>query len=133
MAAGSPKDEYLDASSNARQFQTIRFAQLTVYLALMGFILNVLFAESSSVTGPVSSLLRAGGLISTLLFWVHQERTMAFWDHFVDRAAELEEELGFKQYRTRPPAGIISSFKAMRLFFLILTLFWASSFFWFVQ
>jgi len=131
MAAGNPKDEYLDASSNARQFQTIRFAQLTVYLALMGFILNLLFGESSSVTRLVSSLLQSGGLITTLLFWVHQERTMTYWNHFVQRAAELEEELGFQQYRTRPPTGIISSFKAMRLFFLILTLFWASSFFWY--
>jgi hypothetical protein len=133
MGAGNLKDEYLDASSNARQFQTIRFAQLTVYLALMGFILNLLFSESSTVTNLVSKLLQAGGLISTLLFWVHQERTMAYWNHFVNRAAELEEDLGFKQYRTRPPSGIISSFKAMRLFFLILTLFWMSSFYWYGQ
>lgn len=55
---------------------------------------------------------------------------MAYWNHFVRRAAELEEALGFKQYSTRPPSGIISSFKAMRVFFFILTLFWASSFFW---
>ncbi|MGD8850606.1 MAG: hypothetical protein PVF18_12820 [Anaerolineales bacterium] len=131
MSTGNPKDEYLDASSNARQYQNIRFAQLTVYLALMGFILNLLFGASSTVTPLVRNMLQAGGFISTILFWVHQERTMAYWNNFVNRAAELEEELGFKQYRTRPPSGIISSFKAMRLFFLILTLFWASSFFWY--
>ena len=130
MPTGNPKDEYLDASNNARQYQTIRFAQLTVYLALIGFLLNFLFSGSSSITFLVRIFLQLGGLISTLLFWIHQERTMTYWNHFVRRAAQLEEELGFKQYSTRPPAGLLSSFKAMRLFFLIFTLFWASSFFW---
>ena len=131
MGTGNPKDEYLDASSNARQYQSIRFAQLTVYLALMGFLLNLLFSDSDAITSLVRNMLKAGGLLSTLLFWIHQERTMAYWNNFVNRAAELEKELGFKQYQTRPPAGLISSFKAMRLFFLILTLFWISLFFWY--
>jgi hypothetical protein len=30
MPAGDHEDEYLDASSNQRQFQSIRFRQLTV-------------------------------------------------------------------------------------------------------
>jgi hypothetical protein len=130
MSSGNPKDEYLDASSNQRQFQTIRFAQLSVYLALTGFLLNLIFGESSSIAGTPRIMLQAGGLIVTLLFWIHQERTMTYWNHFVKRATELEKELGFKQYSTRPRAGILSSFKAMRLFFIILVLFWASSFIW---
>lgn len=130
MPTGNPKDEYLDASSNQRQFQVIRFGQLTVYFALLGFLLNLLFGNSQMISGLVRVLLQAGGLVVTLLFWVHQERTMAYWNHFVNRAAELESELGFKQYSTRPTAGLISSFKAMRLFFILLTLFWCSSFIW---
>ena len=96
MSAGNPKDEYLDASNNARQYQTIRFGQLTVYLAFMGFIANLLFGDSSTVTNVVRTMLQVGGLLMTLLFWVHQERTMVYWNHFVNRAAELEVELGFK-------------------------------------
>jgi hypothetical protein len=124
-----PKDEYLDASSHQRQFQTVRFDRLTVYLAIMGMLLNLLFGGSAAIPGVARIVLQAGGLIVMLLFWIHQERTMAYWNHFVTRAAELERELGFKQYSTRSPAGIISSLKAMRLFFIILTVFWASSFF----
>lgn len=129
-AGGDPKDEYLDASSNQRQFQTIRFAQLTVYLALTGFLVNLLFGGASSVSASLQIVLKSGGLITTLLFWIHQERTMMYWNHFVRRAAELEEGLGFKQYSTRPRAGLFSSFKAMRLFFLILAAFWVSTFLW---
>lgn len=39
---GSPKDEYMDASSNVRHWSTLRFAQLTIYIALMGGLLNLL-------------------------------------------------------------------------------------------
>lgn len=130
MPTGDPEAEYLDASSNQRQFQTIRFAQLTVYLGLTGFLLNLVFGGSEAVSGLARTILQAGGVVVTLLFWVHQERTMTYWNHFVARAAELESELGFEQYTTRPAAGLVSSFKAMRLFFLIVALFWASTFVW---
>jgi hypothetical protein len=130
MPFGNPKDEYLEASNNQRHFQTARFAQLTVYLAIMGVLLNLLFGGSATTSATTRIVLQASGLIVTLLFWIRQERTMAYWYHFVTRAAELEKELGFKQFCTRPPAGILSSFKAMRLLFIILALFWASSFSW---
>jgi hypothetical protein len=131
MSAGDPKDEYGDVSSNLRQFMTMRFAQLTVYLALTGFLLKTLLDESTAPTPYLRTILQVGGLLTTLLFWVHQERTMAYWNHFVHRAAELEKELGFKQYTTRPHPGLVSSFKAMRLFFISVFVFWASSFVWF--
>ncbi len=130
MPTGDPKDEYLDASANQRQFQSLRFAMLTVYLAISGFLLNLLAGHSATLPMPAALMLRAGGLIVTLLFWIHQERTQAYWNHFVRRAAELEEQLGFSQYRTRPPAGIVSSFRAMRAFFIVVVVFWVSSFLW---
>jgi hypothetical protein len=106
----------------------VRFAQLTVYLAAMGVLFSALLGGSGELSATVRIILEIGGLSITLLFWVHQERTMAYWNHFVSHAAKLEEDLGFSQYRTRPKAGWLSSFKAMRLFFILLTLFWAASF-----
>ncbi len=129
MPEGNPKDEYLDASANQRQFQTLRFAQLTVFLAISGFLLNTLLSPTLPLSDFGQYALKAGGLIVSLLFWVHQERTMAYWNHFVSRAAELEGELGFKQYQTRPKSGLLSSFKAMRVFFLLAAAFWIGSFF----
>jgi hypothetical protein len=130
MPKGNPKDEYLDASANQRQFMTMRFAQLTVFLAISGFLVNILFSDSIVLPRYSEVVLKASGLFVALLFWVHQERTMAYWNHFVERAAELEKELEFNQYRTRPTAGLISSFKAMRAFFAIIVLFWITTFFW---
>jgi hypothetical protein len=130
MPKGDLKDEYLDASANQRQFMTMRFAQLTVFLAISGFLVNIIFSESFVLPKYGDVVLKLGGLIVALLFWVHQERTMAYWNHFVQRAAELEKELGFNQYRSRPSAGLISSFKAMQAFYAIIVLFWISTFFW---
>ena len=130
MTAGNPKDEYVDVSHNLRQFMTMRFAQLTVYLGLTGVLLNLVFTGNAKVSPYGSLVLQVGGLVITLIFWVHQERTMAYWNHFMRRAIELEADLGFQQYSTRPSTRGITSFKAMRLFFAIMTLFWVSSFFW---
>lgn len=130
MAVGNPKDEYLDVSANQRHFMTLRFAQLTVFLALTGFLLNVSLGDGGGMSTGARVLLKIGGLLATLLFYVHQERTMVYWNHFVRRAAEMEEELGFRQYSTRPRAGIVSSFNAMRLFFVVLALFWIAALAW---
>ncbi len=92
MPSGSPKDEYMDASSNQRQFQSLRFAQLTVFLAIIGVILNLLISGGEALTPLRTYILKGAGLIMTLLFWVQQERTMLWWTHFVRRAAELEAD-----------------------------------------
>jgi hypothetical protein len=78
MPFGNPKDEYLEASNNQRHFQTARFAQLTVYLAIMGVLLNLLFGGSATTSATTRIVLQASGLIVTLLFWIRQERTMAY-------------------------------------------------------
>jgi nitrate reductase gamma subunit len=63
-----------------------------VFLAITGFQKNILFSQSVSLPASGTGTLRMGGLIVTLLLWIHQERTIAYWNHFVCRAAELEEK-----------------------------------------
>ncbi|HSR33295.1 MAG TPA: hypothetical protein VLY63_22245, partial [Anaerolineae bacterium] len=113
------KDEYLDASDNIRHWNTLRFAELTIYIALTGALLNAILGKSPPLPPLVSAPAKIAGLVVTVLFFVLQERTMLYWYSFIHRAAELEKELGFQQYSTRPPAGIITGRNAMRVFFLI--------------
>lgn len=54
---------------------------------------------------------------------------MAYWRHFVERAAELEGELGFRQYSTRPPAGRVSSHLAVRVLIGLVAVLWIVSIF----
>jgi hypothetical protein len=122
--------EYLDASNNIRHFQTVRFAQLTIIMAITAGLLNVLYIKPESLTIFTSASIKSAGLLISLLYWVLQERTMRYWNHFVKRAADLEKELGFGQYSQRPRAGLITSANAIRLFFLLLTLFWVVLLIW---
>lgn len=130
MAHGSPQDEYSHASENIRHYQTTRFTLLTVFIAISAGILTVLSATATTSPGILPLLLKLAGLATTFLFWILQERTMLYWRHFVRRAAELEGSLGYQLYRSRPKPGILSSTNAIRVFFLILALFWVAALVW---
>jgi hypothetical protein len=121
------KDEYLDASANARHFQTLRFAELTIFIVMTGGLLNALFVRTAPLPTHASAIIKLTGLLGTGLFLILEERTMLYWYNFVNRAAELEKELGFKQYSMRPRAGLASGKNAVRLFFVILLLFWLTA------
>lgn len=131
MAESDLKDEYLDVSANIRHWNTLRFAELTIYIALTGAMLNAIIGKSPPLPPVVSAPAKIAGMVVTILFFVLQERTMLYWYGFIERAAELEKELGFQQYSSRPPAGIVTGRNAMRLFFLIMVLFWVVALFWF--
>ena len=124
---GSPRDEYLDASSNVRHWSTLRFAQLTIYIALTAGLLNILLGRGAPATGRTAIAIELAGVLTTLVYWVLQERTMLYWYAFVRRAAELEPGLGFRQYTSRPRSGPFSSSNAMRALFLVMFLFWTAS------
>lgn len=127
MGDGDPRQEYLDASNNVRHWTTLRFAQLTIYVALTAGLLNVLFAKGGPPPARTALAIEVAGLVTTLVYWLLQERTMLYWYGFVRRAAELEPGLGFKQYSQRPRAGLLSSANAVRALFAVMLLFWSLS------
>lgn len=100
VAARDAREEYLDATNKIRHYGTLRFAELTIYIAI------------------------TAGLLITILFWMLQERTMLYWYHFTSRAVEFEKDLGFKQYSTRPRAGLVTGQNTVRTLFLVMAVFW---------
>jgi len=130
MAEGSARDEYGHASENIRHYQNTRFSLLTVFIAISAGLLTVLSATSATSPGYFPLILKVAGLLITLLFWLLQERTMLYWYHFVRRAAELESKLGYKLYSSRPEAGLLTSNNALRLFFIIIAIFWIATIVW---
>ena len=125
------RDEYLDTSTNARQFNVLRFAQLTIFMTAVGALLAVTFSRVAAPVAPEATIaLKAAGLGVSAVFWVLQERTMLYWRHFVARAAELETELGYRQYSTRPKEGWLGGHRAVRLFFLLTMIFWVVALVW---
>lgn len=121
------KVEYIDVSSNLRHWNTLRFAELTIFIALMGALMNTTF--SGKIEQPFITIMKIAGVLVSVLFLILQERTMSWWYRFVQRAADLEEILGFRQYRDRPHGHRFTGRVAIRLFFYIVILFWIASIF----
>ncbi len=121
------KVEYLDVSSNLRHWNTLRFAELTIFIAVTGALMNITFG--GKITQPFTTIMKLAGMLVTIFFLILQERTMSWWYRFVERATELEQILGFQQYRTRPHGHKLTGRVAMRLFFYTIILFWVVSVF----
>lgn len=125
MTTASAKDEYLDASANARQFNTLRFAELTIFVTVTGALVAVSFSRGTAPAElPVSIAMRVLGLSVAVVFWVLEGRTMLYWHHFVSRAAELEAELGFRQYSTRPREGWLTGHRAVQALLALVAASW---------
>lgn len=129
MEKEAANTEYLDVSSNLRHWNTLRFAELTIYIAIMGAMMNVAFGRSVEQPPEFLLLVKVAGFVVSLLFWILQERTMMWWYAFVERAAQLEEILGYEQYRNRPQGHYITGRVSMRLFFFLLMIFWVVTIF----
>jgi hypothetical protein len=124
MSQGDPKDEYRDLSDNMRQYGNLRFAQLTLFIASTAALLNATLTPGLPFTTELRFLLKIGGVITAIVFWVMEERAADYWHHFRRRAVELEKQLGYQQYTTRPARTFITATNAARLFYASLLVFW---------
>jgi len=130
MSGRDLKDEYLDASENVRHWSNLRFAQLTVFMVITSALIAAVFQPGANSTSAIRVFTKVAGILTVIIFWITEERTMMFWRNFVKRATSLEKELGFQQYSTRPKGSIITTGNAIRLLFFALLGFWISAFFW---
>jgi len=124
MPIGDPKDEYKEVSANMRQYGNMRFAQLTLFIAMTGGLLAALFTSNPPLSSLARFLLKIGGLIITVVFWIMEERAVDYWYHFRRRAVDLEKQLGYQQYLTGPERSIVTATNAVRVLYLFMFLFW---------
>lgn len=122
MAKGNPVDEYKIVGDNLRWYSNIRFAQLTLFLAINAAIFHQVFSVSS-LTGILSVLLSAGGIVTAAVFWYLEKRADDYWLHFMRRAEKLEKALKFRQYTDRPMSKLRTT-QVIRLFILLVGVFW---------
>ncbi len=125
---GDPKDEYLDAGANMRQFGNIRFAQMTVFIAMTAGILTALFQANSSLLLGTRIILKVTGLFITIIFWLMDQRAMDYWNHYRIRAIELEKVLGFRQYTNSPARKFFSATHTIRILYFGIVVLWVMTF-----
>lgn len=127
-------EEYKDVSSNLRQYANMRFAQLTLFVALSGALVSVAFKPATQVAAP-RWIIRTAGIVLSLVFWLLEHRSTVYWIAFIKRAERLEDKLSFRQYKGRPKSRVllkieINATNAVRLLFSFSILFWLAHWYW---
>ena len=130
---GDLVEEYKEVGHNIRLFSNMRFAQLTLFLALTAGLLTVTFGLNPPLEGLYQLILKLFGLFVTYFFWIMEERSSYFWKYYMDRAQFLEIQLGYFQYIGRNPKVIyedkipklkFNATNAVRALFFVIELFW---------
>lgn len=128
------KDEYKDLSNNMRHYANMRFAQLTILIAITAGISTLIFNSDSILNENIKSLFKIVGIIVALLFLIMEERAADYWHHFRNRAVKLEKKLGYNQYSNRPTNFLFTATNASRglhitiIVLWVVTLIWSSKF-----
>lgn len=121
----STEKEYLDASTNVRHHGTLRFAQLTLFLAITGALINVAFARPP-LSHFATLVLELLGLVAGCALLIMEERTARYWWHYRNRAATLEKGLGYAQYSDLPirKGKWLTAQNATRVLYVAVIVFW---------
>ena len=125
MGEKLPVDEYHELCENMRHYGNMRFAQLTLFTALTAGLLGAAASPPDDMPW-LRLLLAVAGAVSALAFWVMELRSSEYWRSFHDRAKELEEGLGYKQFRSGPgrPSGGLSASRAVGALYWLAVAMW---------
>ena len=129
MANGNSKDEYKELNNNLRFYGNMRFAQLTLFSAITAAFLTIVFTIEPKILEPTRTILKVGGMLVTIVFWVMEERSTGYALHFSKRIIELEKSLGYKGWTGRKmgTVALFSATNAVRLLYLCIFAFWLIS------
>lgn len=120
------EQEYIDLSSNMRHYGNIRFAGLTIFLATTAVLLNFIF--SSNISYNIKTVLKIFGILICFLFLARDISDMYLWTMFIQRAADIERNLNFKQYSRLKGAPKFTFFRpaaiAIFIFYIFVVVFW---------
>ena len=115
MANYSPGDEYRDLSDNMRHYANMRFAQLTLYIAVSAGIATAVFLTNPELRSSLRTVLKLVGIVVAIAFGVMEERAVTYWRRYHRRAVDLEKELGYAQYQSSPTATVLSATNSARV------------------
>ena len=122
----SIRHEYDQTLQNLRHYSNLRFAVFSIFIAVIGGVGFVAFGKGQFDDGAVKAA-RAAGFLVVAVFWLYEERTGLWLDHFRMVAVELDRMLGYSQMDTRSdPIRYLPGATALtRAFFLVILLLWA--------
>ena len=123
MSRGDPKQEYEQVCQNLRSYANMRFAQLTIMVALTGGLFALVLGKDPPLENTKSLLAGGMGLVVASVFYIMERSAKKYWIHFKERANCLEETLGYKQYLAWKPLAVSAS-RAVFGFYVLVWVFW---------
>ena len=92
-------NEYREVSENLRHNGNRRDARLTLYFAIAGGLLLLVFNKGqTTMTDEIRTVLKIGGTVATSFFLLIELRLWMARTSYMARARSLEVKLNFRQY-----------------------------------
>jgi hypothetical protein len=133
MDNDSARDEYTRMVELLKHYATLQFAELSVFIGVMGAAILFLFGVNTP-RGAARVFLLFGMSLAAMCLWViHESNSKQMW-HFLKRAAQLETQLGYQGYSKLPGMLVYRlgywigpGSLAFRFLYLVVILFWLSA------
>jgi hypothetical protein len=116
-------EEWKDIRETLRYFGNKRFAQLTVFIAVSGFMFDS-FLKRPGLNR--SWLVPGVGMVFGVLFIVMETSSVRYWRKFAERGKTIEQDIGHLELmsRFRPANRLFTSTNATYMVYLGVVLLW---------
>jgi|SRR4029079_1456034 len=122
--------EYSEANNNRRHYSNLRFAVLSVFFAVLGGVVSVAFGIveiKSTSRENIVLWARVAGLLFTVIFFSFEILCDLNLRHFGRVAKELEDLLGYRQFKTRQFPLVPRAHYFTWSMYVLLIIFWVFS------
>ncbi|OHB70531.1 MAG: hypothetical protein A2W23_03325 [Planctomycetes bacterium RBG_16_43_13] len=121
------REEYKELGNNMRHYANMRFATLTVFIAITSGLVLFIFGRDNALSPNMKTFLKIIGGLITPAFLLMEERSVDYWHSFKRRAIELEKLWCFNQYTGAKSAKIFAATNATRLVYAVGIVFWLTA------
>lgn len=118
--------EYVEVCLTIRHYSARRFAMRTLLLAIVVGLAVIGFGIIPQQSFLVKTVAKAFGLLMTCFFWVSEKTAARYMSHLQERAAHLEEALGYRVWSgmPKPAYWFLRADLLIPLVYASLALFW---------
>ncbi len=118
--------EYAEVCLTIRHYSALRFAMRTLLLVISIGLAVIGFGIIPQQSFFVKTVAKAFGILMTGFFWASERNAARYMSHLRERAAELEEALGYRVWSGMPgpPLGLLRVGFVAPLVYGCLAAFW---------
>lgn len=134
----SAEKEYSELGQWLRFHSQLRFATLTIFAALSGAIVTVVFKTTPALSNSLQTVLKIAGALTAIVFLAMEVSSAMSWRRFAKRGVAIEQNLlpfelyktmfGAPKFRWLPTTFMVWLLYLSALAFWLLTLLWPTLF-----